>query len=81
MPTMAKFLCRCGAVIHTSGGIPNPHQWMLVSDMDFDQLAPAGSDALYRAATIAFRCGSCNRLWIYWDGFDSEPISYAPEAG
>lgn len=28
MPTMVKYLCGCGAVIHTSGGIPNFQQWI-----------------------------------------------------
>jgi hypothetical protein len=28
---MVKFLCRCGAVIHTSGDIPHPSELLMIS--------------------------------------------------
>lgn len=36
---MAKFLCVCGETIRTSGEIPSPDQWMIMSDVELDQYA------------------------------------------
>jgi hypothetical protein len=78
---MAKFLCRCGAVIHTSGLVPNPVEWRLISDELLDEFDGVVSiDSLYKSAVIGYRCARCGRLWIYWNGFAAEPVSYAPEA-
>ncbi len=76
---MAKFLCVCGHIIRTSGDIPHPYQWDLVSDVDFDRF-PGLVDAeqIYMAATLMFRCPSSDHLWIYWDGIDQPPSLYAP---
>ncbi len=79
---MAKIRCICGHVFSTSGEIPNPNQWMLVSDVKFDEFSgDANVDALYLGATIAFRCPHSGHLWVYWDGFDDAPQLYAPMQG
>jgi hypothetical protein len=33
---MAKWLCSCRATIRSSGLVPNPAEYLLVSDLDFD---------------------------------------------
>jgi hypothetical protein len=33
---MAKFRCACGEVITTSGAIPNPNEWLYISDVASD---------------------------------------------
>jgi hypothetical protein len=77
---MAKFRCVCGYAIKTSGEIPHPFQWNLVSDEAFDaDPASIDVDELYMAAVVAFRCPSSGHLWIYWDGMDGEPTVYAPQ--
>lgn len=27
----------------------------------------------------ALKCSRCGRLWVFWNGFDSAPVSYAQE--
>jgi hypothetical protein len=77
---VAKFLCRCGSTIRTSGEIPNPQQWLLVSDAAFDQLAGSvhASDH-YGAMVHAYKGDDCGRLWIFWKGYDADPTEYAPQ--
>lgn len=79
MDRMAKFLCRCGSVVRTSGAIPNPAELLLISDVKYDEFhGEVNAEALYREMTHAFRCSTCGRLWIYWDGMESVPTEYAP---
>lgn len=33
---MAKFKCVGGAAITTAGAIPNPNEWRMISNVDFD---------------------------------------------
>lgn len=75
---MAKWLCRCGTQMQASGDIPNPQQWLLHSDVDFEAFqGVVEAESVYRAATHAYRCQSCDRLYVFWDGYDSEPAVYA----
>lgn len=80
---MAKIRCVCGTVIPTSGPIPNPLEWKVISDTDFDHFAGlVDAEDVYRACGSLFRCPTCGRLWVYWSGFDSPPECYRPdEAG
>jgi hypothetical protein len=41
--------------------------------------APEVGD-LYARMRPVFPCSECGRLWVYWNGFDGEPRSYAPES-
>jgi len=78
---MARFECLCGYQIRTSGDIPNPLEWRLLSDEQFGQfLGEVEAEDVYRAGTIAYRCPQSDHLWIYWGGFDAEPVAYAPVA-
>jgi hypothetical protein len=77
---MGKLLCRCKTVLRLSGPIPNPIEWRLLSDETFDQFSGmVDAEAVYRGAISAFRCATCDRLWVFWDGFDKEPACYAVE--
>ncbi|MFC5267663.1 hypothetical protein ACFPJ1_36580 [Kribbella qitaiheensis] len=77
---MAKWLCACGTTIRSSGEIPNPMQWMLMSDQDFDAFSGlVQAEDVYMGMTIAFRCPTCDRLHIFWRGMDDDPVVYAPE--
>lgn len=77
---MGKFLCRCGATIRTSGQVPNPDAWKILSDQLFDEFTgTVDSETIYRAATSAYTCPACARLWVYGDGVTGEPFSYLPE--
>lgn len=76
---MAKFLCTCGGLVRTSGGIPNPQQWNLISDVRFDDFtSQVEAEEVYAAATHAYRCDDCGRLWIFWQGYDALPTEYVP---
>jgi hypothetical protein len=78
---MAKFQCVCGYMISTSGEIPHPYQWELVSDVDFDGFSGlVDADQIYMKATVMFRCPSCDHLWVYWDGMDQAPSLYSPSS-
>ena len=76
---MAKFQCFCGYTISTSGDIPHPYQWNLLSDTTFDGFAGlVDADQIYMESTVMFRCPNSGHLWIYWDGLDHPPSPYAP---
>lgn len=76
---MAKFLCVCGETISTSGSIPNPNEWRLLSDSEFDAYQGlVQAEDVYRATTIMYRCPASDHLWIYWQGFDQPPSLYSP---
>lgn len=77
---MGKFVCRCGATVRTSGQVPNPVAWKILSDELFDEFTGRiDSEAIYLAATSAYTCPDCARLWVYADGHGGEPSSYLPE--
>jgi hypothetical protein len=78
---VAKFLCACGDQIHTSGYVPHPYGWLLFADQDIPEGAWKGNvgfKELYDRATHAFKCPTCGRLWVFWDGFEGEPQRYDP---
>ncbi|MFI0424921.1 hypothetical protein [Spongiactinospora sp. 9N601] len=77
---MTKFECACGGLIRVSGEIPNPLEWKIISDGDFDRFQGAvDAEGVYLACTSMFRCPGCGRLWVYWDGFEGSPVCYVPE--
>jgi hypothetical protein len=76
---VGKFLCVCGTSISTSGGIPNHNEWRFLSDDEFDQFhGQVDAGEVYRSTHIFYRCPVSGHLWVFWDGFDSEPTGYAP---
>jgi hypothetical protein len=77
---MAKWMCTCGETMQSSGPIPNPAEWLLVSDTDFDAFTGlVQADDVYANLTHSFRCPTCDRMHVFWIGFDNEPIVFAPE--
>ncbi len=75
---VAKWVCACGATIQSSGAMPNPSEWLLISDVAFDQFeGQVDSEAVYRAASHAFRCAECGRLHVFWDGLSADPAVYS----
>ena len=77
---MAKFYCVCGNLIRVSGDIPNPIEWKIISDDDFDQFEGlVDAERVYLACESMFKCDVCGRLWVYWNGVAAAPVCYAPE--
>lgn len=77
---MAKWLCACGAQIQSSGPIPNPAEWLLISDLDFDAFTgTVAAEDVYASMSHAFRCGECGRLHVFWAGLDADPTIYRAE--
>jgi hypothetical protein len=75
---MTKWLCGCGEVIHTSGPMPNPAEWLLISDERFDEFSGmVDAETVYRSACHAFRCDRCGRLHVFWDGMGADPTVYS----
>ncbi|MGI2032187.1 hypothetical protein ACRQ1B_07305 [Rhizobium panacihumi] len=73
MPSIA---CKCGERLRY-GDIPNPIEWLLIADTDFDEVTgPVDAESLYQKATHMLKCPSCRRLWVYWDGFREAPTCY-----
>jgi hypothetical protein len=76
---MAKFRCVCGYVLSTSGSIPNPDEWNLLSATDFEAFnGLVNAEDLYMATTLVYRCPQSDHLWIYWKGLDEPPSLYEP---
>lgn len=63
---MGKFICTCGSPVRTSGAIPNPNEWHLIADEDFDPDL-SGMDLL-GCSILAWRCPACGRLWLEGGG-------------
>lgn len=76
---MAKYDCPfCDRFVHTSGGIPNPNEFLVWSATQWDAL-PEGqltSDALYQEATPMYKCVGCTALAIFWQGYATAPVWY-----
>lgn len=77
---MPKLVCTCGEVL-SYGDIPNPIEWLLISDTDFDQFSGlVEAEAIYKASKSLLRCPHCHRLWVFWDGFQAPPEEYVPNS-
>ncbi|MDQ0888850.1 hypothetical protein QFZ81_003938 [Paenibacillus sp. V4I9] len=73
---MPKMLCTCGNVLRY-GDIPCKIEYKFISDVDYDKYdAQIDSEELYTKMQSFFKCPDCQRLWIFWDGFDNEPQEY-----
>lgn len=67
---VAKFLCSCGNQISTSGSIPNPSEWHLIADSDFD--IDRDGNHFMAHSVLAWVCAVCGRLWV-----ESGPVNRA----
>lgn len=75
---MPKMLCTCGEVLRW-GEIPNPIEWLMIADGDFDRFrGPVEAEEIYRAMTHLLRCPRCGRIWVFWEGFAAAPEEYVP---
>ncbi len=76
---VAKWRCRCGGVIHTSGPIPHPDGFYVLSEEAYNAHASVPNFDLIQEAVGAHVCRNCTRLRVWWDGWDNEPTVYQPE--
>jgi len=75
---MPAILCTCGERL-SYGEIPSPNEWHLISDVDFDNFSgQVNAEEVYMATKGALRCPKCDRIWIFWDGFQRAPTEYTP---
>lgn len=78
---MPQIACKCGERLRL-GEIPNPIEWLLISDSDFDGMPEVlESDSLYNKMKSCLECPSCGRLWIFWKGFEDAPTEYISQKG
>lgn len=76
---MPGFKCKCGNIFRY-GIIPNKDEWLLILDEKFDKYAgEINSEELYRDMKSMFVCRNCKRIWVFWEGFEQEPVPYLPD--
>ena len=75
---MAKFVCVCGYRLSTSGDIPNPDEWQVISDVDLEPLLELGALDVYKNSTFMYRCPVSDHLWFFWEGWDGPRALYTP---
>ncbi len=76
---MPKIKCKCDHVIGL-GEIPSPDQWMMISDVEYDAFQnPMDPEVLYSKMNIVVKCKVCQRLHVFWDGFDKPQVIYQKE--
>ncbi len=76
---MPKINCKCNNVI-SLGEIPSPNQWMIISDIEYDQFHhQIDAEVLYSKMEVVVKCNFCGRLHIFWDGFDKPQVIYKKE--
>lgn len=80
---MQKLTCRCGEVLRY-GMIPCPIEWLMISDQRFDEITVSDvrldTSEMSNAMARLLRCPSCGRLWVFWSGYDDEPVEYVVAA-
>jgi len=73
---MPKILCKCDEIINL-GDIPSPNILKVISDEEYDNFSGLiDSEDLYMQMKIIVKCPNCERLHIFWNGFDSAPVIY-----
>ncbi|WP_316820404.1 hypothetical protein [Pedobacter gandavensis] len=77
---MPKIRCKCDNVIWL-GEIPSPHQWLIISDVEYDKFeGQIDAEILFSKMEIVVRCNVCDRLHVFWDGFDKPQTIYNKES-
>ena len=90
---MATIKCICGDSF-SDGSIPNEFEYNLVPDVsverlvaDVQEIVVEGEDVDVRigykimtSGPTVYKCPSCGRLLVFWDGIDTPSTSYAPES-
>ena len=73
---MPSLMCKCGRKLSWSA-IPNPIEWKFIADEDFDHFTgDVDAEEMYAQMSSFLRCPTCQRLWVFWDGCESEPSEY-----
>ncbi|HET9174098.1 MAG TPA: hypothetical protein VFN56_02340 [Candidatus Saccharimonadales bacterium] len=85
---MATFGCPCGEIIRTSGSIPNPIEWHIFSDNDWESIyatsQKTGEEAqkmfdMNQQMALLYRCPKSDHLFVFWEGFDKPFTMYEPK--
>lgn len=75
---MPKMTCYCGKILRY-GDIPCKIEYKFISDIEYDKYeGNVDAEKLYLKMKSFFICPDCNRLWFFWNGFDSQPTGYLP---
>jgi hypothetical protein len=79
---VSKFRCVCGHVLNTSGQIPNPDEWLFMSDVEFAEYeGNVDGERLYSKFGRAYVCPVSGHLWIFHDPSQTDhPAGYVPLA-
>ena len=73
---MPAYMCKCGSRVSV-GAIPCDDQWSFIADTDYDKYeGKIDAEKLYKEMKEFFKCASCNRLAMFWNGWDSDPTFY-----
>ncbi|PSE43614.1 hypothetical protein C7G91_08655 [Acinetobacter nosocomialis] len=73
---MPAILCKCGNRL-SLGAIPNPNEWLMISDIEYDEFqGEIDSEKLYMKFKSIIICPNCNRLILFWNDFNHNPIFY-----
>ncbi len=73
---MPKMKCICGNTIGL-GEIPSPNQYLLISDMEFDKFqGHVEAEDIYKEMKPVVHCSQCERIHIFWNGFNQPFDSY-----
>jgi hypothetical protein len=76
---MPKLMCLCDNVI-SLGDIPSPHQHLMISDVEFDKyVETVNAEKLYEEMKLIVKCPNCERLHVFWDGWNKPQIIYKQE--
>ena len=78
---MPSVTCQCRNRIDL-GAIPNPNEYLLISDDDYDKYSGVvDTELLYSAFIHILKCPECERLIVFWGGFDHDPVFYSKSDG
>ena len=59
------------------GDIPCAFEYRFIPDVEYDLLEePRDLQALYMKMKSFLKCPDCERIWIFWDGFQDYATEY-----
>jgi uncharacterized protein with PIN domain len=71
-----KFKCKCSSILRYSD-IPCDIEYKFISDVDYDNYqGSVNVEELYMKMESFIKCPNCQRLWVFWLGFQNEPTEY-----
>lgn len=75
---MPQMLCTCGNLLRYSN-IPCEIEYKFISDVDYEGYdKKIDNEELYMRMQSFFLCPECERLWVFWKGFEEAPREYVP---